>query len=615
MSNFEKLIENSKREWEALNNSGLPMIYLGTASCGIAAGADAVREAIRTTLEKNGIPAHLMEVGCIGICYQEPLMDITAFGNPRLSYGNVNSEWAQKIINSYLQKKDPLKDRALGHFGQGPFDGLPRFFDLPFFRSQVRIVLKNCGFIDPENINHYLAHEGYQGFHKALEMSPDDVIEEVTRAGIRGRGGAGFPTGKKWRTCRDQPSKVKYLICNADEGDPGAFMNRSLIESDPHVLLEGMLIAAYAIGATHGYVYIRAEYPLAIKRLKNTINQMMKAGLLGQKILGSDFSFDIKIKEGAGAFVCGEETALIQSIEGKRGMPRTRPPYPAVSGLHRRPTVINNVETLSTIPHIIQNGASWYRQFGVPGNHGTKTFSLVGKARHTGMIEVPLGTKLRNVIFDIAGGAAKPFKAVQTGGPSGGCLSMDYLDTPVEYESLAAAGSIMGSGGLIVMDEDTCMVDMARYFISFCSIESCGKCTPCRIGTSQMLNILNRICQGNGREGDIELLERIGHTVKAASLCGLGQTAPNPLLTTLRYFREEYVAHIREKRCPAGVCKDLITYSILPDKCTGCLACISACPNHCITGEKKKPHVLDPTECVKCGACFEVCKYDAVVQR
>jgi NADH-quinone oxidoreductase subunit F len=615
MSNFGKLVEKSKQEWEAFTSSGQPIVYLGTASCGIAAGAEAVKVSILTTLKKNGIPAHLMEVGCIGTCFQEPLMDISAFGNPRLSYGNVNADWAQKIILNYLQKKDPLKDRALGHFGQEPFDGLSRFFDLPIFRPQVRIVLKNCGFIDPENINHYLAHEGYQGLRKALGLSPDEVIEEVTRAGIRGRGGAGFPTGKKWRTCRDQAADIKYLIANADEGDPGAFMNRSLIESDPHALLEGMLIAGYAIGAAQGYVYIRAEYPLAIKRLKNAISQMKEVGLLGQKILGSEYSFEIKIKEGAGAFVCGEETALIQSIEGKRGMPRTRPPYPAVSGLHRKPTVINNVETLGTIPHIIRNGASWYHQFGVPGNHGTKTFSLVGKARRTGMIEVPLGIKLREIVFDIAGGSDKPFKAVQTGGPSGGCLSGDLLDTPVEYESLAAAGSIMGSGGLIVMDEGTCMVDVAKYFIGFCSVESCGKCAPCRLGTSQMLTVLQRICQGKGQESDIELLERIGNAVKATSLCGLGQTAPNPLLTTLRYFREEYVAHIREKRCPAGVCKDLIAYSILPDKCTGCLACISACPNHCITGEKKKPHVLDPTECVKCGACLEVCKYDAVVRR
>jgi NADH:ubiquinone oxidoreductase subunit F (NADH-binding)/NAD-dependent dihydropyrimidine dehydrogenase PreA subunit len=479
-------------------------------------------------------------------------------------------------------------------------------------KPQVRIVLKNCGFIDPTNINHYLAKNGYQGLRKALQLSPEEVIEKVADSGLRGRGGAGFPTAKKWRICREAPNETKFIICNADEGDPGAYMNRLLIESDPHAVLEGMLIAAYAIGASKGFVYIRAEYPLAIQRLRNAINQMEAKELIGENILDSDFSFNIHIKEGAGAFVCGEETALIHSIEGERGMPQTRPPFPAVSGLNGKPTVINNVETLGTIPHIIRNGSEWYRQYGVDGNYGTKTFSLVGKIRRTGLIEVPLGTPLRKIIYDIGGGTLKTFKAVQTGGPSGGCIPEELLDTPVTYEDLAAVGSIMGSGGLIVMDSDTCVVDLARYFLDFIQKESCGKCTPCRVGTRHMVEVLEKICKGMIDAKALGELESLARIVKSTSLCGLGQTAPNPVLTTLRYFRPEYVQHVVNMYCPALVCRGLIEYSVIPGKCTGCQRCVSVCPTGAITGPRSEPHNLDASKCIKCRACYEICRFDAI---
>ncbi len=612
MNNFENIITQAKQEWDALTNSDTPAIYLGMASCGKAAGAGEVKEAILAALEKHAISARLIEVGCIGTCYLEPLMDITAFGNPRISFGNVDAKWAEKIIKRYLLAKKYPKQKVLGHFGSESFDGIPPFFDLPMLKPQVRIVLKNCGFIDPETINHYIANGGYQGIRNALERSPDEVIEVVTKAGIRGRGGAGFPTGKKWRFCRDVKSDVKYLICNADEGDPGAFMNRLLIESDPHALLEGMLIAAYAIGAGKGYIYIRAEYPLAIQRLRKAMVQMKETGLLGDNILGSGFSFDIQFKEGAGAFVCGEETSLIHAIEGERGMPRTRPPFPAVSGLHGKPTVINNVETLGSLPHILRNGSSWYRNYGLDGNFGTKTFSLVGKIRRSGLIEVPLGTTLRKIIFDIGGGTQKQFKAVQTGGPSGGCIPEALLDTPVTYESLAAAGSIMGSGGLIVMDSDTCVVDVARYFLDFIQKESCGKCTPCRVGTRHMVEMLEKICSGSGDFGYLAKLESLAGLVKSASLCGLGQTAPNPVLTTIRYFRSEYVEHLNNLYCPALVCRKLIEYEVIKEKCSGCQLCVSVCPTGAITGPRSEPHNLDTSKCVKCRACYEICRFDAI---
>jgi NADH-quinone oxidoreductase subunit F len=615
MSSFQKTREAAKKKWDLLKTSKIPVIYLGAASCGRAAGAMDVLESVEKTLTRHRLKAKVIQAGCIGPCYLEPLLDITMPEHPRISYANVSPEKATSIVESYIIKGDPRADLAIGHFGDGSeeiTEGISRFFDLPMLKPQERVVLRNCGFIDPDEIDHYLANDGYLGAMKAFQKGAPAVIAEVKRAGLRGRGGAGFPTYKKWEICRSSPGRTKYLICNADEGDPGAFMNRSLIEGDPHAVLEGMLIAAFAIGASQGHIYIRAEYPLAIERLKRAIAQMRDYGFLGRNIQSSGFDFDITIKEGAGAFVCGEETALISSIEGKRGMPRARPPFPAVSGLHGLPTIINNVETLGTLANILRNGASWYRQFGTRGNHGTKTFSLVGKVRRSGLIEVPLGMTLREIIFDIGGGTGKPFKAVQTGGPSGGCLSEEFLDTPIDYESLAAAGSIMGSGGLIVMDEDTCVVDVAHYFLDFTQKESCGKCAPCRVGARHLVEILERITKGESQPEDLTKLQTLSETVKRGSLCGLGQTAPNPVLTTLRYFRPEFLSHVKEKHCPAAVCRELVEYRVVPEKCTGCQRCVSVCPTKAITGPRAEAHNLDPSKCIKCRACYEICRFDAI---
>jgi NADH:ubiquinone oxidoreductase subunit F (NADH-binding)/NAD-dependent dihydropyrimidine dehydrogenase PreA subunit len=485
-------------------------------------------------------------------------------------------------------------------------------------KPQVRIALRNCGTIDPEEINQYIARDGYRGLVRALSMTPEEVIEEIKKSGLRGRGGAGFPTGMKWEFCRKSPGTVKYIICNADEGDPGAFMDRSLLEGDPHAVLEGMLISAYAIGATEGYIYIRAEYPLAIDRLKIALRQMTEYELLGDNILGSGLNFHLKIKEGAGAFVCGEETALMASIEGKRGMPRSRPPFPAQSGLWGKPTNINNVETWANVSAIMLRGTAWYASYGSDKNKGTKTFALAGKINRTGLIEVPLGISLKEIVYDIGDGIpdGKRFKAVQTGGPSGGCLPASQLERPVDYESLTEAGSIMGSGGMVVIDEDTCIVDVARYFLAFTQSESCGKCVPCRLGTKQMLNILENICQGKGKVEDIDLLLKVSQQIKAGSLCALGGTAPNPVLTTIRYFQDEYEAHIKEKRCPALVCPELISYYILADKCQGCGICLRACPTEAITGGKRMVHVIDQSKCNKCSTCLNVCpdRFGAVVK-
>ncbi len=611
---FQKIKEKAVSAWKENQHSGKTRILIGMGTCGKAAGAEDILTVLKEEVNKANIQTDIIQVGCIGLCYAEPLIEIIKPGMPGIFYGNCTPEQISTIIKSYLLENDPCPGLALGIRGDVALDGIPRLFDLPVLRHQVRISLRNCGNIDPENLDHYLANGGYSGLQLALTLSPQEVIDKIKKSGLRGRGGAGFSTGLKWQFCYDSPGSEKYILCNADEGDPGAFMDRALLESDPHAVLEGLLIGGYAINASKGYIYIRAEYPLAIKRLRIALEQMKLAGLLGENIMHSGFCFDIQIKEGAGAFVCGEETALIASIQGKRGMPRSRPPFPAQSGLQGKPTTVNNVETLATVSAILQNGESWFARYGTERSKGTKTFSLAGKVVNTGLIEVPMGIPLRTIIYDIGGGIPHEnrFKAVQTGGPSGGCLPATQLDLPVEYESLAEAGSIIGSGGMIAMDEETCIVDSAKYFLTFVQHESCGKCIPCRWGTKQMLDILEDITNGRGKPEDIELLTELSEGIKAGSLCGLGQTAPNPVLSTIRYFRDEYEEHIHNKRCPAGVCKALIKYEIDSEKCKGCGICLNACPHEAIRGEKKKVHTIDQEVCQKCGICKEECKFDAI---
>ena len=580
-------------------------VVIGQGSCGIAAGAEKVRSALRNAFQSQNIEAPISITGCIGMCYLEPIVDI--YDEDRLTRLVKVSADDAPAIAEYINTGDRSKIEDL----------IVSDEDSEFLNKQTRIALRNCGIINPEIIEEYIEKDGYKALKSCLtEKTPEDVIEIIKTSGLAGRGGAGFPTWFKWNAARNSEGEEKYLICNADEGDPGAFMDRAVIESDPHNLIEGMLIGAYAIGAKHAVVYVRAEYPLAIKRLKNAIEQAREKGIIGNNIFGSDFSCDFMIKAGAGAFVCGEETALIESLEGHRGMPRLKPPFPAQSGFWRKPSNINNVETFANVAWIINNGGEAFAAMGTEGSKGTKVFAVTGKVKRSGLVEIPMGKTLRDVIFDIGGGMKtdKEFKAVQMGGPSGGCIPASLIDTVIDYKALGATGAIMGSGGMVVMDESTCMVGMAKFFLDFTAKESCGKCIHCRIGTKRLLEILERITSGEGKEGDVELLEELCVAVKDGALCGLGQTAPNPVLTTIKYFRDEYEAHIRDKKCPAGECSDLIEYKIIADKCRGCTLCARNCPVDAISGTVKQPHVINTEKCIKCGKCYSSCKFGAIVK-
>ena len=583
-------------------------ILVGLGTCGIAAGAENTYQALAERKASAAAAWSLAKTGCIGMCYREPIVEIHHDDGRRYQYGGVTPDKVGRLLDEHVQGGRPIEDWLLW-----ASDG--RGSEQDYYAHQTRIVLRNCGHIDPEVLEDYLAVGGYQALRKVLEENdPEALVTSIIDSGLRGRGGAGFSTGMKWRFTRMVKADHKYVICNADEGDPGAFMDRSVLESDPHSVLEGMAIAGFAIGADTGYIYCRAEYPKALERLTLAIGQAEAAGLLGENIHGKGFSFTVRLKEGAGAFVCGEETALMASIEGKRGMPRVRPPFPATRGLWDFPTCINNVETLANIPWIVMHGAAAYAAFGTAKSKGTKVFAMAGKIKRGGLVEVPMGISIRKVIFDICGGIkeGKKLKAVQMGGPSGGCIPAELADTPIDYESITRTGAIMGSGGLVVMDETTCMVDVARFFLDFTQRESCGKCTFCRIGTKRMLEVLTRLCEGKGREGDLELLEQLALLVKNNSLCQLGGTAPNPVLTTLKYFRSEYEAHLGNKKCPAHKCTPLLTFAIT-DLCVGCLLCIKACSAGAITGERKQKHVLDQAKCTRCGQCVKVCNVDGAI--
>ena len=589
------------------------VMICGGTGC-TSSGSDKVAAAFEAEIVTAGLEneVKVIRTGCFGLCALGPIVVIYPEGT---FYSMVKPEDVAEIVNEHLLKGRPVI-RLLYNETVAEDNSIKSLDETSFYKKQKRIALRNCGVINPENIEEYIAFDGYAALGKALtEMTPDEVIQVVLDSGLRGRGGGGFPTGRKWQlACADRGKVEKYVCCNADEGDPGAFMDRSVLEGDPHSVIEAMAIAGYAIGADQGYVYVRAEYPIAVNRLSTAIQQAREYGLLGKNIFGTDFSFDIDIKLGAGAFVCGEETALMTSIEGMRGEPRPRPPFPAKKGLFGRPTILNNVETYANIPQIILKGADWFRSIGTEKSPGTKVFALGGKITNTGLVEVPMGTTLRTVVEDIGGGVpgGKKFKAAQTGGPSGGCIPASLIDTPIDYDNLMEIGSMMGSGGLIVMDEDTCMVDIAKFFLEFTVDESCGKCTPCRVGTKRLLELLEKITSGNGTMRDLERIEELAQFIKENSLCGLGQTAPNPVLSTLQYFRDEYLAHIQDKRCPAGVCKALLTYKIDESKCRGCTLCARACPAGAINGSVRNPHNIDTLKCVKCGACMETCRFGAI---
>lgn len=617
VSAFQEIKSRAQSQWRELG-SDKPVIMVGAATCGQAAGAVEVLRAIKGELKKHRLDCPVVEVGCMGHCYAEPIVTISKPGYPPICYGQVNPVIAQRLIREFILGDDPCLELILGAVEAN--DLVPSFSDFPRARFEKKVILKNCGHINPKQIEHYIAKGGYAALAKALEMRPEEIIAQVKRSGLRGRGGAGFPSGEKWEICRNAKGKPKYLICNGDEGDPGAFMDRAILESDPHSVVEGMLIAAYAIGARYGYIYVRAEYPLAVQRARLALRQARKLNLLGRNILGSDFSFELRLFQGSGAFVCGEETALIASLEGKPGTPYYRPPYPAISGLYGKPTLINNVKTLAFIRHIIGNGGESFASIGTKGSKGTAVFALAGKVVNTGLAEVPMGTTLRQVIFDVGSGIkeGKRFKAVQIGGPSGGCLPESALDLPIDFDSLTDAGAMMGSGGMIVLDEDDCMVEIARYFLEFTQRESCGKCTFCRLGTKQMLEVLGEFTKGKGKIEDLALLSQLAEDIKAGSLCGLGKTAPNPVLSTLRFFRDEYEAHIKEGRCPALMCRDLIAYYIIPEKCERtCDACVGTCTVEAISSHPTKRYkIIDQEKCVKCGTCLKACppQYSAVVK-
>ena len=581
-------------------------IVVGQGSCGIATGAKKTAAEFEKQLKANNLDTELTITGCVGTCYLEPIVDVYEDNGWMTRYVKVQPDKVEKIVKDHIIGGTPVKEYAISDEDEG------------FVEKQQRVVLRNCGVINPENIDEYLAKDGYKALEKVLTtMKPEQVIDEIKASGLRGRGGAGFPTWFKWNAAKASPGNEKYMVCNADEGDPGAFMDRSILEGDPHSILEAMAIAGYAIGANQGYIYVRAEYPIAVDRLKIALDQARDYGVLGKNIFGSGFDFDVDLRLGAGAFVCGEETALMTSIEGNRGEPRPRPPFPAVKGLFAQPTVLNNVETYANIPQIILNGASWFNQYGTETSKGTKVFALGGKVNNTGLVEVPMGATLRQVVEEIGGGVpnGKKFKAAQTGGPSGGCIPAKSYDVPIDYESLKAIGSMMGSGGMIVLDEDNCMVDIAKFYLGFTVSESCGKCTPCRIGTKRMLEILEKISEGRGEIEDLDRLQELAKYIQANALCGLGQTAPNPILSTIEHFRDEYEAHIIEKRCSAGVCKALLNYVIDPEKCKGCTKCARNCPVGAISGAVKQPHVIDSSKCIKCGACMENCAFGAISRK